>query len=69
MDSFRREAIARSDQTVLVVDADTGHVLINSLRPQQTGAPLGDPADTRFRGLTGGWGVAGLLQVGGRRCV
>ena len=65
LDSFRREAIARSESTVLVVDADSGQVILNSLRPQQVGAPLGDPADTRFRGLTGGWGTAGQLQVGG----
>ena len=32
MDSFRREAVARSHQTVMVVDADTGAVLINSTR-------------------------------------
>src|SRR3954454_561388 len=48
VDSFRREAIARSDRTVLVVDADSGTVVIDSLRPQQTGAGLGDPTDTRF---------------------
>src|SRR3954447_13175415 len=35
LDSFRREAIAHSQRTVLVVDADTGQVVINSLRPQQ----------------------------------
>ena len=67
LDSFRREAAARTDQTVLVVDADTGHVVINSLRPQQIGAPLGDSIDTRFRGLVHGWGAAGQLQLAGRQ--
>jgi diguanylate cyclase (GGDEF)-like protein len=67
VESFRREAIASSDRTVLVVDADTGQVVINSTRPQQIGAPLGDPADTRFRGLVGGWAGTGRLQLNGRQ--
>jgi diguanylate cyclase (GGDEF)-like protein len=67
IDSFRREAIARSDRTVLVLDADTGQVVINSLRPQQIGAPLGDPTDTRFRGLVGGWADTGRLQLDGHQ--
>src|SRR3954468_23142716 len=67
LDSFRREATARSDRIVLVVDADTGQVVVNSLRPQQIGAPLGDPTDTRFRGLVHGWGAAGERHVPGRQ--
>src|SRR4051794_27708515 len=67
VDSFRREAIARSDQTVLVVDADSGTVVIDSLRPQQTGAGLGDPTDTRFRTLVGGWADTGRLQLDGHQ--
>ena len=67
LDSFRREATTRSDRTVLVVDADTGQVVINSLRPQQIGAPLGDPTDTRFRPLVGGWATAGQLQLDGHQ--
>ncbi|MEV6488892.1 HD domain-containing phosphohydrolase [Actinoplanes sp. NPDC051633] len=67
VDSFRREAIARSDRSVLVVDADTGQVVINSLRPQQIGAGLGDPADTRFHGLVGGWAATGRMQLDGHQ--
>ena len=67
LDSFRREAISRSNQTVLVVDADTGQVVINSLRPQQIGTALGDPTDTRFRSLVRGWAAAGQLQLDGRQ--
>ena len=67
LDSFRREAAARADRTVLVVDADTGQVVINSTRPQQIGAPLGDPADLRFRGAVHGWGAAGGLRLDGRQ--
>jgi two-component system cell cycle response regulator len=48
-----------------VVDGDTGQVVINSLRPQQVGAPMGDPSDTRFRALVGRWGEAGQLQLDG----
>src|SRR3982751_4058911 len=55
LDSFRREATARSDRIVLVVDADSGQVVIDSRRPQQVGAPLGDPPDTRFRNAVHGW--------------
>jgi diguanylate cyclase (GGDEF)-like protein len=65
LDSFRREATARSDRTLLVVDADTGDVVADSARPQQVGAPLGDPADTRFRDLVHGWGDSGGLRLGG----
>src|SRR3954451_14206683 len=67
LDSFRREAIARSDRTVLVVDADTGQVVIDSTRPQQIGAPLGDPTDNRFRAVVHGWGSTGQLNLDGRQ--
>src|SRR3954468_9416228 len=67
LDSFRREAISRNDRTVLVVDADTGQVVIDSTRPQQTGAPLGDPTDNRFRGVVHGWGSTGQLNLDGRQ--
>jgi hypothetical protein len=67
VDSFRREAITRSDRTVLVVDADTGQVVINSTRPQQIAVPLGDSADTRFRTAVHGWAGAGRLQLDGRQ--
>jgi diguanylate cyclase (GGDEF)-like protein len=65
LDSFRREAIAHREGTLLVVDGDTGQVVLSTLRPQQVGVPMGDPADTRFRGLVGGWSAAGQLQLDG----
>jgi diguanylate cyclase (GGDEF)-like protein len=67
VESFRREASVRSGRTVLVVDADTGNVVINSARPQQVGAPLGDPSDTRFQNLVGGWADAGRLELDGHQ--
>jgi diguanylate cyclase (GGDEF)-like protein len=67
LDSFRHEATTIAGRTVLVVDADTGQVVINSARPQQIGAPLGDPTDTRFRRLVGGWAGTGRLQLDGHQ--
>jgi diguanylate cyclase (GGDEF)-like protein len=67
LDSFRREGVARTDRTVLVVDADTGQVVIDSQRPQQIGAPLGDPTDTQFRSAVHGWDDKGQLQLNGHQ--
>jgi diguanylate cyclase (GGDEF)-like protein len=67
LDSFRREAITRRNQTVLVVDADTGQVVIDSTRPQQIGAPLGDPTDSRFRSAVHSWAATGRLQLDGHQ--
>ena len=67
LDSFRRESAAHSNRTMLVVDADTGQVVIDSTRPQQIGAALGDPADTRFRTAVHGWAATGLLQLDGHQ--
>src|SRR3954447_1524453 len=67
LDSFRREATSRSDRTVMVVDADTGEVVIDSRRPQQGGAPLGNPADGRFRAAVHGWSDAGRLRLDGHQ--
>jgi diguanylate cyclase (GGDEF)-like protein len=67
LDSFRREAAARSDRTVLVVDADTGDVVIDSRRPQQGDAPLGNPAEGRFRAAVHGWSGQGQLQLDGHQ--
>ncbi|GIF02158.1 HD domain-containing phosphohydrolase [Paractinoplanes rishiriensis] len=64
-ESFRREASANPGRTVLVVDADTGAVVINSTRSQQGGSALGDPDDKRFRDLVGGWRANGRLNLGG----
>jgi diguanylate cyclase (GGDEF)-like protein len=67
LDSFRREGIARSDRSVLVVDADSGQVVIDSTRPQESGAPLGDPTDNRFRSAVHAWGGTGRLQLDGHQ--
>jgi diguanylate cyclase (GGDEF)-like protein len=67
VDSFRREAITHPGRTALVVDADTGQVVIDSGRPQQIGAPLGDPTDARFRTAVHGWAGTGWLQLAGHQ--
>ena len=67
LESFRREAMTQSMRTVLVVDADTGQVVLNSLHPQQAGAPLGDPSDSRFRGLVRRWAAGGSFSIGGHQ--
>ena len=59
IDSFRRVAASLANRfDVLVVDARTGQVVIDSRRPQQVRAPLGSPDDHRFQPLT----TAGLVR-------
>jgi diguanylate cyclase (GGDEF)-like protein len=67
IESFRREANSGADGTVLVIDAETGGVLVNSSHPQRVGAPLGDPGDRRFRGLVSDWADAGGLNLDGHQ--
>ena len=65
IDSFRHAAAQFSGGgDVMIVDAATGAVIVNSRRPQQIGAKLGDPADRRFVGLAG---VRGLVERGDSR--
>jgi diguanylate cyclase (GGDEF)-like protein len=67
IESFRQQANARGAGDLLVVDARTGRIVIDSAAPQRAGAELGDPGDTRFVGLTGGWSGSGVARVGGRQ--
>jgi hypothetical protein len=49
IESFRRLAAGLSSQfDVVVVEAGSGRVMIDSRRPQALGAPLGPPEDHRF---------------------
>ena len=64
IESFRREASAGAAGPVLVVDARTGAVVMDSRHPQGPGA-LGVPADHRFAGLTAGWAASGHVRVDG----
>jgi diguanylate cyclase (GGDEF)-like protein len=64
IESFRREAAAGAAFPTLVVDADTGKVIIDTRHPQSVGSPLGAPTDSRFESIVHGWGTAGTLQLG-----
>jgi diguanylate cyclase (GGDEF)-like protein len=66
VESFRRDASASSSGgTVLVVDADSGAVVLNTAHPQRVGAALGDPSDKRFAALVPAWNVSGRFHAGG----
>jgi diguanylate cyclase (GGDEF)-like protein len=66
VESFRRHAAQGGAEQLLVVDADSGAVVINTETPQQIGAPLGDPSDTRFSSLTRDWTDKGHFTLDGR---
>ena len=68
LESFRRTAAATAgDDTVIIVDADTGAVVVDSRVPQRVGAPLGRPGDRRYASLVGRAGSAGVATVDGYR--
>ena len=68
VESLRREAAASAGEaTILVVDAHTGRVILNSGQPQERGAPLGRPADHRFERLAGAGARAGVGTLAGSR--
>jgi hypothetical protein len=63
--SFRKVAATLSHQfDIAVVDARTGQAVIDSRRPQQVGAPLGDPDDHRFRPIVATGASRGRHSVG-----
>jgi diguanylate cyclase (GGDEF)-like protein len=74
VESFREAAATGSDVPVLVVDAATGAVIMDSRLPQAPGnirtgdevvpgAPLGRPSDQRFRSLQTEGAADGRLRV------
>ncbi|HSO51390.1 MAG TPA: HD domain-containing phosphohydrolase [Actinomycetes bacterium] len=53
IESFRRVAASLGSRfDIVVVDARTGQVVLDSRQPQQVGAPLGSPDDRRFQPVT-----------------
>jgi diguanylate cyclase (GGDEF)-like protein len=66
--SFQRTAaaIAKQDE-VLIVDAKTGSVIVDSRVLPRGGAPLGRPADRRFAKLVDQARAAGTMSIGGHR--
>jgi len=67
IESFRKVAARLGGQfDIVVIDAKTGQVLIDSRRPQLVGAPLGLPADRRFGPVIAAGRPHGSGSVGDR---
>ena len=57
VESLRHElGVSGNRYEIVVIDARTGAVVLNSRSPQETGSDLGAPDDDRFRGLAGATG-------------
>ena len=57
VESLRHElGVSGNRYEIVVIDASTGAVVLNSRSPQETGSELGAPDDDRFRGLAGATG-------------
>jgi diguanylate cyclase (GGDEF)-like protein len=67
IESFRRVAASLAGRfDILVVDATTGQVVLDSRHPQRIGAPLGRPGDHRFRQVAQAGTPRGSTSVGDR---
>jgi diguanylate cyclase (GGDEF)-like protein len=68
IESFRRQSVAddAGDYDLRILDGPTGAVIIDGARPQRVGAPLGDPADRRWRPLAR-TPEQGSTELAGRR--
>jgi two-component system, cell cycle response regulator len=67
IESFRKVAASLTSRfDIVVVDARTGQIVIDSRRPQPVGAPLGSPDDRRFQPLTLTGSPRGSSAVGDR---
>ena len=70
IESFRKVAAGLTNRfDVLVVDARSGQVVIDSRHPQRIGAPLGRPDDRRFQPLAQAGTPKGSSSVGDRPVV
>jgi len=67
IESFRKVAASLGSQfDIVVIDAKTGQVVVDSRQPQRIGAPLGSPRDRRFQPLTQAGTPTGSSSVGER---
>jgi diguanylate cyclase (GGDEF)-like protein len=65
IESFRGIAASLANQfDIVVVEANSGQVVLDSRRPQQIGAPLGVPDDHRFASIITGARPRGSTSVG-----
>jgi diguanylate cyclase (GGDEF)-like protein len=66
--SFQQEASAIAHNVdVAIVESKTGRVLVDSRKPQEFGAPLGQPNDARFRQLASATDPTGTTTIGGHQ--
>jgi diguanylate cyclase (GGDEF)-like protein len=67
IESFRRVAASLGSRfDIVIVDARSGQVVLDSRQPQRIGAPLGAPDDRRFQPITQAGTPAGSGSVAGR---
>jgi diguanylate cyclase (GGDEF)-like protein len=67
IESFRKVAASLGSRfDIMVVDARTGQVVVDSRRPQLIGAPLGSPDDRRFQPVTQAGTAQGSSSVSER---
>ena len=67
IESLRQLALTATQESMQVVDAKTGKVIIDGATPQLVGAPLGLPGVTTYEGSTLGWGTNGTQTIGSDR--
>jgi diguanylate cyclase (GGDEF)-like protein len=67
IESFRKVAASLANRfDIVVVDARTSQVVLDSRRPQRIGAPLGNPDDHRYQPVTRGHAPNGSSTVADR---
>ena len=67
IESFRKVAASLTSRfDIMVVDARTGQVILDSRQPQRIGAALGSPDDRRFQPVTQAGSSQGSSSVGDR---
>jgi diguanylate cyclase (GGDEF)-like protein len=67
IESFRKVAANLTNRfDIVVVDARTGQVVLDSRQPERIGAPLGSPGDHRFQPVTRAGAPRGSSSVGDR---
>jgi diguanylate cyclase (GGDEF)-like protein len=67
LDSFRFALKNAGPNHTVIVDADTGRIVLDVDDPLRPGGPLGDPADDRFLKLAGTQSTHGLISTSGSR--
>ncbi|GIF09922.1 sensor domain-containing diguanylate cyclase [Actinoplanes siamensis] len=66
VESFRREIESMGDGHLVIVDAGSGRVVIDTTRVQGGDEPLGNPDNHLLNPLVRQWGEHGLVRIDGR---